>query len=283
MTMKKSRKRENWTEFYSEFINRNIGLVSIEEQETIRTSKVAVLGVGGLGGPLAEQLVRTGCERLAICDNEKFEVSNLNRQICYLEDIGKFKVDVCSDRLKKINSDLEVVTSKEFSSDTATDLLDDATVAVLTLDDPIVSIQIARECTKRQIPLLEAWGVPYLWGWWFTSESEDYETCYRFSTKDLSFQEIVDSPEIGFDIKLKILNKLKLFPEVQDRYNREKGTIQGIASGKLPFVSIAPVVRLTASYLAYETIYAGIIKAKKMNLAPTILAYDYFKMVSIQL
>ena len=279
--MKKSRKHENWSEFYSEFINRNVGLVSVVEQETIRNSKVAVLGVGGLGGPLAEQLVRSGCEHLSICDNGTFEVSNLNRQICFEEDLGKFKVDVTEVQLKKINSNVTVNKAKEFNSDTASDLLKDISLAVLTLDDPIVSIYIARECLERKIPLLEAWGIPYLWAWWFTQESVDYETCYGFTTKNLSVEEIASSPEIGFDIKLKILEKLKQFPEVQDRYNREKGTIQGIASGKLPFVSIAPVVRLTASYLAYETIFAGIIKAKKINLAPSIVAYDYFNMKSL--
>jgi hypothetical protein len=254
----------------------------VEEQETIRNSKIAVLGVGGLGGPLSEQLVRVGCEHLSICDKGTFETSNLNRQICFEEDIGKFKVDVSEVQLKKINSNLEVVKTKEFNEDTASILLKDATLAVLALDDPIVSIHIARECLKRKVPLLEAWGVPYLWAWWFTTENQDYETCYGFSTNNLTIDEIRNSPDILFDIRVKILDKLKQFPEVQERYNRQEGTISGLASGKLPFVSIAPVVRLTASYLAYETIYAGIIKAKAMNLAPTILAYDYFKMISIQ-
>jgi len=281
--MKKSRIHKNWSEFYSEFINRNIGLVSVEEQEIIRTSKVAVLGMGGLGGSLSEQLVRVGCEHLSICDNGVFEVSNLNRQICFQKDIGKQKIDVSESRLKQINPDVEIIKALEFNSNTVQSLLKGIKLAVLTLDDPIVSIYIARECLKREIPLLEAWGIPFLWAWWFTTENPDYETCYGFTTKGLTLEEITNSPEITFSIRVKILDKLKQFPEVQDRYNREEGTIKGLASGKLPFVSIAPVVRLTASYLAYETIYAGIIKAKKMSLAPTVLAYDYFKMKSLQL
>jgi len=281
--MKKSRKHENWSEFYSEFINRNIGLVSVEEQELIRTSKVAVLGVGGLGGPLSEQLVRAGCEHLSICDNGVFEISNLNRQICLQEDIYKRKIDVLESRLKQINQDAEIIKALEFDSNAVQNLLKDVDIAVLTIDDPIVSIYIARECFKRKIPLLEAWGIPYLWAWWFTTDSVDYETCYDFNTKNLTLEEIKNSPEIEIDIKARVLAKIRQFPEVDDRYNREKGTVKELESGKLPFVSIAPVVRLTASYLAYETIYAGIIKAKKMSLAPTVLAYDYFKMRTIKL
>lgn len=281
--MKEDRKSSNWSEFYSEFINRNIGLVSVEEQEKIRTAKVAVLGVGGLGGPLAEQLVRAGCERLSMCDNGKFEISNLNRQICFEEDIGKFKIDVAEIRLKKINPDVEVIKSRGFDSSSASALLKDASLAVLTLDDPIVSIAIARECFIRKIPLLESWGIPFLWAWWFTAENLDYETCYGFKTKKLTVDEIINSPEIVFDIKVKVLDKLRQFPEIQERYNREKGTIQGIASGKLPSVSFAPVVRMTASYLAYEAIFAGIIKAKTMVLAPAVIGYDYFNMKEINL
>jgi hypothetical protein len=281
--MKENRKNSNWSEFYSEFINRNIGLVSVEEQEKIRAAKVAVLGVGGLGGPFAEQLVRAGCESLSICDNGTFETSNLNRQICFEEDVGKSKIDITENFLKKINPSIEVIKSLQFDSSSASALLKDATLAVLTLDDPVISIAIARECFKRKIPLLESWGVPFLWAWWFTAKSFDYETCYGFKTKKLTVGEITNSPEIVFDIKLKVLEKLRQFPQVQERYNREKGTIRGIASGKLPFVSIAPVVRITASYLAYEAIFAGIIKAKEMVLAPIIVGYDYFNMKEINL
>ena len=185
--------------------------------------------------------------------------------------------------LKKINPNVKVIKSREFDPSSALTLLKDVSIAVLTLDDPIVSIVIARECFKRKIPLLESWGIPFLWAWWFTAENLDYETCYGFKTKKLTVDEITNSPEIVVDIKVKVLDKLRQFPEVQERYNREKGTIRGIASGKLPFVSIAPVVRITASYLAYEVIFAGIIKAKEMVLAPTITGYDYFNMKEINL
>lgn len=281
--MKKSRTHEKWSDFYSEFTNRNIGLVSVEEQELIRTSRIAVLGVGGLGGPLSEQLVRSGCEHLSICDNGVFETSNLNRQICFKDDIGKRKIDVSATRLEQINPEVEITKALEFNYKTVQRLLNGVDIAVLTLDDPIVSIYIARECLKRKIPMLEAWGVPYLWAWWFTTENIDYEKCYGFTTKHLTTEEISNSPEIAVDVKVRVLDKLRQFPEVYDRYNREAGIAKELESGNLPFVSIAPVVRLTASYLAYETIYAGIIKAKKMSLAPTLRAYDYFKMKTFQL
>ena len=71
-----------WTQDYSHQISRNLGHVTLEEQEILRNTPIGVFGVGGLGGLLSEQLVRTGCEHIVICDRDIFEPSNLNRQTC---------------------------------------------------------------------------------------------------------------------------------------------------------------------------------------------------------
>ena len=105
-------KLEVWSNSYWERVTRNIGPIMFEEQEIIRTSRVAVLGVGGLGGPLAENLVRAGCQDLVICDFDFFDESNLNRQICTIEDVGKRKIDVMETFLRKI--DPEVAIKKFF-------------------------------------------------------------------------------------------------------------------------------------------------------------------------
>jgi len=269
---------KSWTAFYSRFISRNIGLVSLEEQEKIRNTSVAIFGVGGLGGSLAEELTRTGCEHISICDNGKFELSNLNRQLCLKEDLGKYKVDVIEALLKKINNDIEIKKSYEVTKSNISDILKNSSLVALTLDDPITSILIARECLKYQIPMLESWGIPYLWAWWFTPHSKDYESCYGFHTKEMSIGNLRANKEIINDIKKKIFNLITQFPEIRERYDREKFTVEKMATGKIPFVSFAPIVRMTASYLALEIVFSGIIKVKKMILAPNVIGYDYIKM-----
>ena len=104
--MFEKKKLKNWSNSYWNHIKRNIGLVKLREQEKLRNTPIAVLGVGGLGGSLAEQLIRSGCEQIIICDNDKFEESNLNRQLCTRKDIGKYKIDVIEQYLKEINPDI---------------------------------------------------------------------------------------------------------------------------------------------------------------------------------
>lgn len=104
-----NQKLDVWSNSYWERVTRNIGPITYQEQEIIRTSRVAVLGVGGLGGPLAENLVRAGCQNLVICDFDIFNESNLNRQICTIEDIGKRKIDIMEEFLIKIDHEVTII------------------------------------------------------------------------------------------------------------------------------------------------------------------------------
>ncbi|MFX0074920.1 MAG: ThiF family adenylyltransferase [Candidatus Hermodarchaeota archaeon] len=280
--MNTRRDYRGWNAFYSEFISRNIGLVSMEDQEKIRNSSIAIFGIGGLGGSLAEELTRTGCEHIKICDNGVFEVSNLNRQLCSRDDIGKYKVDVVETLLKKINPGINVKKEYEVNKTNISNILESTTLVALTLDDPITSILIARECLNYKIPMIESWGIPYLWVWWFTHESIDYESCYGFQTNEKSIDSLLSDPKLLGDIKSKVFKLITQFPEIRERYSREKNIVEKMASGELPFVSFAPIVRITASYLAFEIVFSGITQLKRMELAPNINGYDYFSMKPIK-
>lgn len=279
--MFEQRKPQNWPESYWNHIKRNIGLIKILEQEKLRGAFVTIFGIGGLGGPVAEQLIRSGIEHISICDNKTFEESNLNRQICTREDIGKYKVDITEELLRKINPDITINKFYEVSKKNISKLLRNAAISVLTLDDPVVSILIARECLKRDIPLVESWGIPYLWAWWFTSKNIDYETCYRFDTNEMTINEIKQSEEILLNMKKRVFNIMQQFPSILETYDREKGTVERLLSGQIPFVSFAPIVRMTVSYLSFEIIFSGILKIKQMILAPNIIGFDYIQMKPI--
>jgi molybdopterin/thiamine biosynthesis adenylyltransferase len=83
---------------------RNIGFLTEAEQSTLEEASVAIAGVGGVGGLLAERLVRLGVGHLRITDPGDFEVSNLNRQLCSSRDsVGRNKAEVVGAHLAVIN------------------------------------------------------------------------------------------------------------------------------------------------------------------------------------
>ena len=274
-----NQKLESWSEPYWEHVVRNIGPITFEEQETIRTSRVAVLGVGGLGGPLAENLVRAGCQDLVICDFDVFDESNLNRQICTIEDIGKRKIDVVAEFLQKIDPEVSVKKFFKITSENITSMLEAVKVVALTLDDPATSIFIARECRKRGIPMIESWAVPFLFTWWFTPESVDYETCYGLDTKNFDYFELSNlKKEINLATYQALLPKVFTMPGVREKYDREPGAFEEMMSGNIGARSFAPFVRITSDLLSVDVIFSGILNVKPKNLAPNLKGFDYIRM-----
>jgi molybdopterin-synthase adenylyltransferase len=105
--MEKIKFRERYTKNFNTF--------SLEEQEKLGDSSVAVIGLGGLGGGVCEMLARVGVGRLYLIDGDRFEASNLNRQLLSQEKlIGVPKAEAAVNRIKAINSDIKVTHHIEF-------------------------------------------------------------------------------------------------------------------------------------------------------------------------
>jgi molybdopterin/thiamine biosynthesis adenylyltransferase len=87
-----------------EIFSRNIGFITEAEQATLGQSAVAIAGVGGVGGLLAERLMRLGLGHLRITDPERFEPSNLNRQFgSSIRTLGVSKAAAVFEQLRDIN------------------------------------------------------------------------------------------------------------------------------------------------------------------------------------
>ena len=89
---------------YKEIFSRNIGIISETEQDKLRKSTIAIAGVGGVGGLLAERLIRLGIGRLKIIDLGVFEKSNLNREFgSSMTNLGFNKAETLFHQIKDIN------------------------------------------------------------------------------------------------------------------------------------------------------------------------------------
>lgn len=94
-----------------EFFSRSEALLGAEVMEALRTKRVILFGVGGVGSWCAEALVRTGLTHLTIVDGDTVQPSNVNRQLpATRETLGRPKVEVLRERLLTINPEAEIVT-----------------------------------------------------------------------------------------------------------------------------------------------------------------------------
>ena len=86
-------------------------LLGVEAMEKLRRSRVAVFGIGGVGGYVVEALARTGVGALDLIDHDTVSPSNLNRQIIAThETMGRPKVEVAEERIRQINPECRVRT-----------------------------------------------------------------------------------------------------------------------------------------------------------------------------
>ena len=90
-------------------------LLGKDGMNRLANARVAVFGVGGVGGFTVEALARSGVGAIDLIDDDKVCLTNINRQIIALRStVGKYKVDVAAERLRDINQNIQVNTYKTF-------------------------------------------------------------------------------------------------------------------------------------------------------------------------
>jgi molybdopterin-synthase adenylyltransferase len=132
-----------------------IGFIGMEK---LRNAKVCVVGVGGIGNPVVTQLTAMGVSKLRIVDRDVIEVSNLHRQHLYAEDdIGKVKVEAAAQRLKKMNTAVEIeAVPISVTRYTAESLVEGFDVVIDALDSIDARYALNDACIKHNIPFIYA-------------------------------------------------------------------------------------------------------------------------------
>ena len=94
---------------YDRIYSRNIGIFNESEQEKLHRAKIGIIGIGGVGGLLAERLLRLGIGQLKIIDPGTFEESNLNRQFSSsMTNLGHYKIEEVYRQIKDINPQAKI-------------------------------------------------------------------------------------------------------------------------------------------------------------------------------
>src|SRR6185369_6056344 len=135
---------------------RNRKAMSISDQLTLFRSSVAVIGCGGLGGYVVEELARMGVGRIVVIDPDVFEEHNLNRQLFSSPaNLGTAKVNAAFARINEINPAVTLVPIQEaFSLENGAGLLGGCLLAIDALDTIKVRLELAEVCSMLNIPLV---------------------------------------------------------------------------------------------------------------------------------
>lgn len=141
---------------YSEAFSRNIGWVTRPEQEALRRKRVAIAGMGGVGGWHLLTLARLGVGRFALADFDTFGLVNFNRQAgATMNSLGRPKLEVMVEQVLAINPELDIRRFPAgINPDNVSEFLDGADLYIDSLDFFALDAReaIFAECAKRGIP-----------------------------------------------------------------------------------------------------------------------------------
>ena len=136
-------------------------LLGAEAMEKLKRARVAVFGIGGVGGYVCEALVRSGVGAFDLVDDDKVCLTNLNRQIIATrKTVGKYKVEVMRERILEINPDCDVRVHQCFYLPETADQFNfsDYDYVVDAVDTVTAKVTLVLEAQKAGVPIISCMG-----------------------------------------------------------------------------------------------------------------------------
>lgn len=141
--------------------SRTEALIGKENQDKLKKSKVAVFGLGGVGGYTVEALARAGIGHLVVVDYDSYDITNINRQIGALHStIGRYKVDVMEERILDINPDaiVETYRPEEIEGKESSIIDSTYTYVVDAIDTMKNKLELIEKCSKENVSIITMTG-----------------------------------------------------------------------------------------------------------------------------
>lgn len=143
-----------------EQFDRTVGLIGDKALLKLKNSKVAVIGLGGVGSYSVEALARSGVGSIIIADCDEISPSNINRQLPALNStVGDSKVQVVKQRILDINPDAKVyIISERISENTPESIFYDCDYIIDAIDDISGKVFLIKTAEKLGIPIISSMG-----------------------------------------------------------------------------------------------------------------------------
>ncbi len=250
---------------YNTAFSRNIGWLTKQEQQKLRNKRVAIGGMGGVGGSHLIVLTRLGIGAFNIADFDHFEVANFNRQYgAMLSTLDKPKVDSMDEFIRDINPELKnKVFSKGINEDNLDEFLEGVDIYVDSLDIFALNIRrkVFQRCYEKGIPAVTAapmgMGTAMLVFLPGKMSFEDY-----FCLDGLNFEDQIISFVIGIS------------PSMQQRHYLVNHSSVNFLNKKVP--STAMGIEMAAS-VACSNVLKLLLNRGKVIHAPSGLHYDAYR------
>lgn len=160
--------------------------IDYEGQDILLSSRVLIIGLGGLGSPVAMYLAAAGVGTLVLADFDRVDLPNLQRQIVHkTSDVGRRKVESARDTLLAINPDVEIITIDHKMDDVELDKqLEAADVVVDASDNFPTRFALNDACVRARVPLVSGAAIRFEGQVSVFHNERSDSPCYRCLYKD---------------------------------------------------------------------------------------------------
>ena len=141
--------------------DRTIKLIGQDNFDKLQQSHIIVVGVGGVGGYVAEMLVRAGISHLTIIDYDKIDITNINRQIIATTlNVGKYKVDELKSRFLSINPKLKInAICDKLTKENIPKYIYNNNYVIDCIDDINAKVELIKYCNSNNYNIICSMGV----------------------------------------------------------------------------------------------------------------------------
>ena len=236
---------------YGSFTGRNLGFVDESEQQLLREASVFVCGVGGMGGAAFMALARAGIGKFVIADIDRFEVSNLNRQVfAFNDEVGREKADVAAEAARRINPSIEIDVLGANWTGAMPDIARRCPVIVNGMDDIAAGVHLYRTAREAKATVIDAYMSPLPSVIVVRPTDPRPEERLGFPTLGKDWRSITDA-----DKRAAMLAEIEhVMLHSSSRHYVDLAIAGEVAAGRRSRMSFAPMVISTGMLMAYETI-----------------------------
>jgi molybdopterin/thiamine biosynthesis adenylyltransferase len=233
---------------YRDLFERNYGIFTDEEQEKIKNAKVVIIGCGGVGGPLAVCLARSGLEKFVLFEGDNYEPSNMNRQIiCFSDTIGMNKGVLTKESILRINPEADVTLfDRMMQVDEIDEVIQMGDIIIPAADEWPLSITILGKAKEQGKPSIMMYPVGAL------ARVSTFLSDSPYAAECLVMPYMADYKGLKAYMEDPVHRSALQYYQTTAGWTQE--WFEGFVEGKKPHAQICPIVWISSSLAALEVI-----------------------------